>query len=94
MVVAVRAKIEFDQNHPVDQGPRLDRNRQATRRMFIAHLVFRCFRFVEKVGERFLGAVGPYFVAAAVALISTGVVCFCTSGSHPTSPHMLFVELP
>lgn len=47
--------------------------------MFCARLVFRCFRSVEKLGERLVGAVGPYFVATAVALISLGVVCFCTS---------------
>ena len=62
-------------------------------RMFCARQVFRCFKFVEKLGERVLGAVGPYFVAAAVGLISVGAVCFCKSGPPPTSARGSFVEL-
>jgi len=58
--------------------------------MFCARQVFRCFKFVEKLGERFVGAVGPYFVATAIILISVGAVCFCTSGPPSTSPHSLF----
>jgi len=60
-----------------------------TSRMFCARQVFRCFKFIEKLGERLVGAVGPYFVAAAVILISVGAVCFCTSGSPPTPPGRL-----
>jgi len=63
--------------------PRLQKSR-----MFCARQVFRCFKFIEKLGERFVGAVGPYFVAAAVILISVGAVCFCTSGSPPTSAYI------
>ena len=58
-------------------------------RMFCARQVFRCFKFVERLGERFLGAVGPYFVAAAVSLISVGALCFCTSTLSPIPPGCL-----
>jgi palmitoyltransferase len=39
--------------------------------------VFRCFRAVERIGDRVTGAAGPFFVALAVGLIGTGAVCFC-----------------
>lgn len=60
--------------------------------MFCARQVFRCFKFVEKLGERLVGAVGPYFVAAALSLISVGVVCFCTSDLPPMSVRRLFID--
>ena len=59
-------------------------------RMFCARQVFRCFKYVEKLGERLVGAVGPYFVATALSMISVGVVCFCTSCSPPTSARKMF----
>ena len=60
--------------------------------MFFARQVFRCFRFVEKLGERLLGAVGPYFVATAVVLLSVGVFCFCTLGPPQSFACSLFIE--
>ncbi|TFK36733.1 DHHC palmitoyltransferase-domain-containing protein [Crucibulum laeve] len=44
--------------------------------MFCARRVFRCFKTLERWGDRITGAAGPYFVGLAVILISTGVVCF------------------
>ena len=63
-------------------------------RMFCARQVFACFKSIEKLGERLVGAVGPYFVAAALSLISVGAVCFCTSSPPPpTSARGSFTEL-
>lgn len=73
--------------------PKLNLNRQGTGRMFLARLVFRSFRSFEKLGESLLGAVGPYFVATAVVLISTGTVCFCASCPPLTFSHELFPKL-
>lgn len=39
--------------------------------------VFRCFRWVEHVGDRITGAAGPYFVGLAIILISLGTLSFC-----------------
>ena len=81
----------LESQHHLDQD---HRHRRSTardcrnRRMFCARQVFRCFKFIEKLGERVVGAVGPYFVAAAVILISVGAVCFCTSCSPPTFTHI------
>ena len=69
-----------------------DRNLIEIRKMFCAHQVFRCFKFIEKLGERLVGAVGPYFVAAASGLISVGAVCFCTYDSSSTTAPGLFIE--
>ncbi|KAI1797062.1 DHHC palmitoyltransferase-domain-containing protein [Ganoderma leucocontextum] len=38
--------------------------------------VFRCFKALERLGDRITGAAGPVFVALAVVLISIGVFCF------------------
>ena len=47
-----------------------------------AGCVFRCFRTLERWGNYFTGAAGPYFVGLACILIGTGVICFCRlSGS-------------
>lgn len=62
--------------------------------MFCARQVFACFKSIEKLGERLVSAVGPYFVAAALSLISVGAVCFCTFSPPPTSARGLFTELP
>lgn len=42
-----------------------------------ARHVFRCFKWVERVGDRITGAAGPYFVGLAVILISLGTLSFC-----------------
>lgn len=39
--------------------------------------VFKCFKWLERQGDRITGAAGPYFVGGAVILIGMGVVCFC-----------------
>ncbi|KAF9444856.1 zf-DHHC-domain-containing protein [Macrolepiota fuliginosa MF-IS2] len=44
--------------------------------MICAQRVFRCFRALERLGDRITGAAGPYFVALAIILTSTGTVCF------------------
>jgi len=41
--------------------------------------VFRCFKCLERAADRITGAAGPFFVAAAYLLISTGTFAFCTS---------------
>ncbi|KAM5539275.1 hypothetical protein V8D89_007148 [Ganoderma adspersum] len=38
--------------------------------------VFRCFKALERFGDRVTGAAGPVFVALAVVLLSLGVFCF------------------
>ncbi|GLB40770.1 putative DHHC palmitoyltransferase family protein [Lyophyllum shimeji] len=38
--------------------------------------VFRCFKALERAGDRLTGAAGPFFVGLAVVLISTGAICF------------------
>jgi palmitoyltransferase len=42
-----------------------------------SRVVFRCFKALERLGDRITGAAGPFFVAFAVILISLGTVCFC-----------------
>ncbi|KAJ6582862.1 DHHC palmitoyltransferase-domain-containing protein [Mycena vulgaris] len=44
--------------------------------MICSRTVFRCFKALERFGDRITGAAGPYFVAFAVILISLGTVCF------------------
>ncbi|EPQ52473.1 zf-DHHC-domain-containing protein [Gloeophyllum trabeum ATCC 11539] len=44
--------------------------------MTCARAVFRCFRTLERVGDRITGAAGPLFVTLAVVLLSTGTLCF------------------
>lgn len=41
--------------------------------------VFRCFRWMERMGDKVTGAAGPVFVTLAIVLISSGVFCFCES---------------
>ena len=50
--------------------------------MFCSKFVFRCFKTLERFGDRITGAAGPYFVGFAVILISTGTICFCEFLSH------------
>ena len=45
--------------------------------MGCARHVFRCFKWVERLGDRITGAAGPYFVGLAVILISLGTLSFC-----------------
>ncbi|KAH9924107.1 DHHC palmitoyltransferase-domain-containing protein [Amylocystis lapponica] len=44
--------------------------------MLCARQVFRCFKWLERVGDRVTGAAGPVFVFLAVVLLSLGAVCF------------------
>ncbi|KAF9243377.1 DHHC palmitoyltransferase-domain-containing protein [Melanogaster broomeanus] len=46
--------------------------------MVCARQVFRCFKWLERAGDRITGAAGPYFVALAVILISLCSVSFFT----------------
>ncbi|PIL35325.1 hypothetical protein GSI_02050 [Ganoderma sinense ZZ0214-1] len=48
--------------------------------------VFRCFKALERFGDRVTGAAGPVFVALAVGLLSLGVFCFFEI-VQPTLPH-------
>jgi palmitoyltransferase len=45
--------------------------------MICAKRVFRCFKTLERWGNKITGAAGPYFVGLAVLLIGTGMFCFC-----------------
>ncbi|EIW57164.1 zf-DHHC-domain-containing protein [Trametes versicolor FP-101664 SS1] len=38
--------------------------------------VFRCFKWLERAGDRLTGAAGPVFVTLAIVLLSLGVFCF------------------
>ncbi|TFK27940.1 zf-DHHC-domain-containing protein [Coprinopsis marcescibilis] len=44
--------------------------------MFCAKRVFRCFKALERLGNRITGAAGPYFVGLAVILLWMGTICF------------------
>ncbi|KAH6913511.1 DHHC palmitoyltransferase-domain-containing protein [Coprinopsis sp. MPI-PUGE-AT-0042] len=44
--------------------------------MFCAKRVFRCFKALERFGNRLTGAAGPYFVGLAVILLWSGTICF------------------
>ncbi|KAF7296177.1 Palmitoyltransferase [Mycena chlorophos] len=46
--------------------------------MFGARTVFRCFKALERLGDRITGAAGPFFVALAVILTTLGTACFFT----------------
>ena len=41
--------------------------------------VFRCFRWMERMGDKVTGAAGPVFVTLAVVLLSIGTFAFCES---------------
>ncbi|KAI0925493.1 hypothetical protein AcV5_008215 [Taiwanofungus camphoratus] len=44
--------------------------------MICARQVFRCFKWLERLGDKFTGAAGPVFVFLAVVLLSVGTFCF------------------
>ncbi|KAG1750279.1 hypothetical protein EDB19DRAFT_1679480 [Suillus lakei] len=44
--------------------------------MICARHVFRCFKWLERAGDRVTGAAGPYFVGLAVILQAIGAVSF------------------
>ncbi|KAI9574042.1 DHHC palmitoyltransferase-domain-containing protein [Boletus coccyginus] len=46
--------------------------------MICTRHVFRCFKWMERAGDRITGAAGPYFVGLAVILISLGTLSFFT----------------
>ena len=52
--------------------------------MICSRTVFRCFKTLERWGNKVTGAAGPYYVALAVFLISSGILCFCESISFLT----------
>ena len=54
-----------------------DVSRSSPPPMICSRNVFRCFKTLERWGDKITGAAGPYFVGLAVILISTGTVCFC-----------------
>jgi palmitoyltransferase len=45
--------------------------------MLCARHVFRCFKWLERAGDRITGAAGPYFVGLAVILQAIGAASFC-----------------
>ncbi|KIJ60372.1 glycosyltransferase family 2 protein [Hydnomerulius pinastri MD-312] len=48
--------------------------------------VFRCFKWLERAGDRVTGAAGPYFVGLAVILISLGTISFLRPGFIDDAP--------
>ncbi|KAG2756812.1 zf-DHHC-domain-containing protein [Suillus brevipes Sb2] len=46
--------------------------------MLCARHVFRCFKWLERAGDRVTGAAGPYFVGLAVILQAIGAASFFT----------------
>jgi palmitoyltransferase len=66
--------------------------------MLCARRVFKCFRWMERQGDRITGAAGKFFVSVAVILISIGTVAFCASFNFPTfvsrsHPHATQVDV-
>ncbi|KAH7928299.1 zf-DHHC-domain-containing protein, partial [Leucogyrophana mollusca] len=53
--------------------------------MICARRVFRCFKWLERMGDRLTGAAGPFFVGLAVILMTLGTVSFFTV-IQPTLP--------
>ncbi|KAI0635541.1 DHHC palmitoyltransferase-domain-containing protein [Trametes polyzona] len=66
---------------------------------WVTREVFRCFKCLERAGDRLTGAAGPVFVTLAVVLLSVGAFCFfeVISPSLPwpwlTTPACLLVAL-
>ena len=54
--------------------------------MSCPRVVFRCFKALERFGDRVTGAAGPYFVAFAVLLIASGALAFRQSPSPLSLP--------
>ncbi|KAG0702825.1 DHHC palmitoyltransferase-domain-containing protein [Suillus ampliporus] len=46
--------------------------------MICARHVFRCFKWLERAGDRITGAAGPYFVGLAIILQTIGAASFFT----------------
>jgi len=44
--------------------------------MICSKTVFRCFKALERLGDRITGAAGPYFVGFAIILMTAGTICF------------------
>ncbi|KAJ7587347.1 DHHC palmitoyltransferase-domain-containing protein, partial [Mycena floridula] len=44
--------------------------------MICSRTVFRCFKTLERWGDRLTGAAGPFFVGMAIVLIGTGTISF------------------
>ncbi|KIM80330.1 hypothetical protein PILCRDRAFT_97949 [Piloderma croceum F 1598] len=44
--------------------------------MICARYIFRCFKWLERLGDKVTGAAGPFFVGFAVLLLSTGTISF------------------
>ncbi|KAF8875519.1 DHHC palmitoyltransferase-domain-containing protein [Infundibulicybe gibba] len=67
--------------------------------MICSRNVFRCFKTLERWGDRITGAAGPYFVALAVILITIGTISFfeviAPNLSYPiiSSPICLLIAL-
>lgn len=57
------------------------------RQMICARHVFRCFKWLERIGDKVTGAAGPFFVGFAVLLLSTGIICFCEFPVSRTATH-------
>ncbi|KAF7302922.1 Palmitoyltransferase [Mycena kentingensis (nom. inval.)] len=57
---------------------RRPRSRRAPSAMICARTVFRCFKVLERIGDRVTGAAGPVFVTFAVLLVGLGTTCFFT----------------
>ncbi|KAG8213330.1 hypothetical protein J3R82DRAFT_11811 [Butyriboletus roseoflavus] len=59
--------------------------------MICTRCVFRCFKWMERAGDRITGAAGPYFVGLAVILISIGVLSFWFVDDPPRYPGTSFL---
>ena len=45
--------------------------------MICSKWVFKCFKTLERCGDRVTGAAGPLFIALALALLTVGTISFC-----------------
>lgn len=61
--------------------------------MLCARHVFRCFKWLERAGDRITGAAGPYFVGLAVILQAIGAASFFTV-IQPSLPLRWFTTPP
>ncbi|KAL1748248.1 DHHC palmitoyltransferase-domain-containing protein [Schizophyllum fasciatum] len=55
--------------------------------------VFRCFKYLERLGDKITGFAGPWFVGLAWLLISYGVLCFLDVVLPSLSAKVLTVPL-
>jgi palmitoyltransferase len=58
----------------------------------MSRLVFRCFKTLERAGDKLTGAAGPFFVAMAIGLVSTGTACFCECFLYHALPLHAYVN--